>query len=277
VLTALLFEWIEHRQATAGGQDEVFAGSTGMGRLLFERRRREVFVVTLVIALVAGLIGAGLFFSDEVEVVGILLLAAAGVALIVGWLVGRIAFRCYERGLARGNGGGEVRLSFEEIDELTYSAKRMFYKGSYVGTQLVLTFRGAAKKIKYSARIQNEDVDIDAIRDQVAQGIAARMLQQLRSGRPVTWMNDVVLLPEGLQFRRSKLFGLASGPVEVLLYGQIAGVGIAEGSMYLHNVAESQSVLSKPDSSPNFYPGYLALLRLWEVARLAGRQGSANP
>ena len=177
---------------------------------------------------------------------------------------GRYRFRCYELGLTRRRGRDEIRLLYDEITEFTYSATRMFYKGAYTGTQLSLTFRAPRATIRYSAKVQNMDADLDELRDHIAKMIAHRMLCELRAGRTVPWTSDVVFLPQGLQFRRSKMLGLASGPVEILPYEQIRGVNLNEGVFYLYSKAEAKPVISKPVGSANFFPGYFVVLTLQE-------------
>ena len=187
-----------------------------MGRLLFERRRNEGFWLGLLAAGISGTAGVILLFHRDAKPIGVVLLAAAVASLLLGVAFGRYLFRCYELGLARRRGRDELRLLYDEIAEFTYAATRMFYKGAYTGTQLSLTFRAPRGTIRYSAKVQNMDADLDELRDHVAKMIAHRMLGELRAGHRVPWMSDLVFLPQGLQFRRAKMLGFASGPVEIL-------------------------------------------------------------
>ena len=108
------------------------------------------------------------------------------------------------------------------------------------------------------------DADLDKLRDHVAKLIAIRMLSDLRAGRTVPWTSDIVFLPQGLQFRRSKMLGLASGPVEIMPYEQIRGVDVNEGVFNLYSKSEAKPVVSKPVGSANFFPGYFVVLTLQE-------------
>jgi len=262
VLASLLSEWIEHQREASGGQPEATSGASGMGRLLFERRRNEGIWIGLVLAVIGGVVGAVLLFERDTKPVGVVLLAAAVASLLLGLTFGRYLFRCYELGLTRRRGRGELRLLYNEITEFTYSATRMFYKGAYTGTQLSVTFRAAQGMIRYSAKVQNMDADLDELRDHIAKMIANRMLADLQAGRTVPWTSDVVFLPQGLQFRRSKMLGLASGPIEILPYEQIRSVNLNEGVFYLYSKAEAKPVISKPVGSANFFPGFFAILTL---------------
>ena len=276
VLASLLTEWVDHQRGTSGGRPEPTPGASGMGRLLFERRRNEGFWLGLGLAIVAIGLGAALLFDRDTLLVGVLLLAAAAPSLLLGMIFGRYRFRCYELGLTRRRGRDEVRLLYDEITEFTYLATRMFYKGSYIGTRLTLTFRAARATIRYSAKVQNVDADLDELRDHVAKMIAQRMLDDLRAGQTVPWMGDVAFLPQGLQFRRAKMLGLASGPVEVLPYGQIRSADLNEGAFSLYSKAEAKPVLSKPVGSANFFPGYVVVLTLLDVAEKGGQASVAE-
>ena len=267
VLLSLTSEWIEHQREGAGGQSEAASGGSGMGRLLFERRRNDGFWLGLLFAVLGGAAGAILLCDRDTVPLGMALLAAAAASLILGAIFGRCLFRCYELGLTRRRGRGEFRLLYQEIAEFTYNATRMFYKGVYTGTQLSLTFRAHRGTVRYRAKVQNLDADLNELRDHIAKLIASRMLCQLRSGGAVPWMSDVVFLPQGLQFRRSRMLGLASGPPEILPYGQIRGVNLNEGAFSLYGDAEAKPLISKPVGSPNFFPGYYAVVALQKLAQ----------
>ncbi len=108
VLASLVSEWIEHQRGASGGQSEAVPGASGMGRLLFERRRNEGFWLGFVVAVVGGPLGAVLLLRREAMPLGVLLLAAAVVSLLLGAAFGRYLFRCYELGLTRRRGRDEV-------------------------------------------------------------------------------------------------------------------------------------------------------------------------
>jgi hypothetical protein len=230
-----------------------------------------------VAAVIGGGVGAALLIERDTKLVGVFLLAVAAASLLLGVIFGRYLFRCYELGLIRRRSRREFRLLYDEIAEFTYAATRMFYKGAYTGTQLSLTFRAPRGTIGYSAKVQNMDADLDELRDHIAKMIAQRMLGALRAGRSVPWTSDVVFLPQALQFRRPKMLGLASGPVEVLPYGQIRGVNLNQGVFYLYSKAEAKPVISKPVGSANFFPGYFVILTLQEGRSVGAPPASDRP
>ncbi len=262
VLAALVNEWIEHQRGASGGEPAAASGASGMGRLLFQRQRDGGLWLGVIFAVIGAVAGGISLLNGDPKPFGVALLITALAALGLGIFFGRYLFRCYELGLTRRRGRNEFRLLYDEIKEFTFAATRMFYKGSYIGTRLSLIFRSPRGTIRYSAKVQNVDADLDDLRDEIAKRIAIGMLEELRAGRRVSWANDVTFLPEGLQFRRSKMLGLANGPVEVLPYGQIRGVNLDQGVFSLYSKAEAKPVISRPSSSANFFPGYYAVLTL---------------
>ena len=71
VLAALLSEWIEHQREASGGQPAATSGASGMGRLLFERRRNEGFWLGIVVAVIGGVAGAVLLFDRDTMPLGV--------------------------------------------------------------------------------------------------------------------------------------------------------------------------------------------------------------
>jgi hypothetical protein len=276
VLGSLMTEWIEHQRGASKGPSEAAPGASGLGRLLFERRLRAGFTLAAIFSVLGGVAGAIALVNRETRPLGIVLLAGAAVLFLLGMVFGRALFRCYELGLVRRGARRELRLLYDEITEFTYGATRTFHNGAYAGTMLSLTFRAPRGTVRYAASVQNMDADLDELRDHVAGTIAARMLRDLRAGRVVRWMDDVVFLPQGLQFRRSKMLGLAVGSVAVLPYEQIRGMNCSQGVFHLFSKGEVKAVLSKPVGAANFFPGYFVISMLLEPAGKAAQGPAAG-
>ena len=84
VLAALMSEWIEHQRQGCGGLPEPAQGASGMGRLLFERRRNEGFRLGILFAGIGGVAGAVFLCDRDTMPIGAVLLAAAVASLLVG-------------------------------------------------------------------------------------------------------------------------------------------------------------------------------------------------
>jgi hypothetical protein len=254
VLSSLLADWIDHQRQAAGGRPAEDRGASGLGRVLFERRSRDPFTMYLGGAVHLAVMGGVWLFGHH-----LLLVLAIPLALGVFEVVfGHFRFRCFESGLGRRWKGSEFLLPFDEITEFTYVEKPILD----MNTQLSMTFRAPRGTIRFVGTVQNADCDLETLRDRVARIVAARMLSQVQHGIAVPWTGDFVLLPEGLQYRRPAMFGLAPSQVEVLPYGQIRDVKIDKGVCNLYGKSAARPLISKPVRSVNFFPGYFALKAL---------------
>jgi len=282
VLSSLLNDWAAHQAsirppdamgpaaAEPAGEGSLGSGP-GFGKLLFERRQRGVMWGLIAVAVIAAGAGAFLVAQPHTLPFGAIVLVLVPAAGFSAWYWGAQVFRCYEGGIVRQFGRRERRIAYTEIFEFTYTATRWFHNGVYTGTQLSMTFRSPEGRIRYAANVKVPDEDLQELRDFIGSVVARRMTAELEQGRPVAWTNDMTLLPDGLSFRRSGFLG--KKPVEVLPYKQIQAVDIKEGTFYLWSAAEPKPVLHVSIATPNFFPGFFALLGQWETARegTAGR------
>ena len=271
VLASLSSEWIEHQREALGGQPEATSGTSGMGRLLFERRRNNGSWLGLVFAIIGSVAGVVLLFEQD-TLIGVVLLAAAMASLLLGLAFGRYVFRCYESGLTRRRGRDELRLSYDEIAEFTYAATRMFYKGAYTGTQLGLTFRAPRGTIRYSAKVQNLDADLDELRDHIAKTIATRMLART-AGRPQRALDERRGLPApGLAVPPCEDVGACRRPGRDLALRTDSRHEPQRRPVYLYSKAEVKPVISKAVGTANFFPGFFAVLTLQGQAGQGGHE-----
>ena len=213
-------------------------------------------------ALIVFMMAFPALFGKKHPIVGGMLLAGFLAMDYAAWGWFHFVFRCHERGGFTASGAGEQRLSYADITQFTYSATRHFHNGAYTGTQFSMKCAGPQANIGYSAMVNSPDEELDNLRDHIAKVIASRMFRQLQEGRTVAWTADMNFLPAGLQFRRATVFGMGGKPPEVPPYNQIRGVDLKTGVFYLWNQTESKPVITKPVSTPNFFPGYYLILAL---------------
>ena len=255
------------RRDAFGGQPNATSDASDLGDLLFERRRNGPFWVAVVVTAISGVAGTVmLFYWDRVPFVPFTMavLSFAVISLLVAVATRRFRFRCYQSGLAFRHIRNEYRLRFDEITEVHYLIHLVDKAGlPAVGGDVDVTFRGPRGTIRYVYTPGGKlDRDIEKLRDQISKMIAHRMIDDLRAGRAVPWVRDVVFLPKGLQFQRSKMLGLARGPVEVLPYGQIRCVSLQNFFFEIYSRAEAKPVLVVSSMFPNSYPGYFVVLTL---------------
>lgn len=281
VLAALLGEWVAHQQKNTvaqslpGGKADPAAvppGGSGLGKVLFERRKKRMAMYLSLGAFIVLLMGFGLASEKGTRLAGWALMAGFPALVYAAWGWFHFIFRCHERGLYRKWGRRELRIPYTDITQFTYSATRHFHNGAYAGTQFSMKCVAPQGSVGYSAMLNTPDEELDKLRDHIAKVIAGRMFAQLKEGRPVAWTADMSFLPQGLQFRRAAALGLGSKPPEVLPYDQIRAANLKAGVFYLWNQTDSRPVLSKPVSTPNFFPGYFVIAALGQQSPLGGAE-----
>ena len=246
-------------------------------RLIFERRKRKMAVYLGLAALIVFLPGFGLIVSGDNRIAcgiagGLVMVVFAGL-VYAAWGWSRFILRCHERGLYRKWGRSELRFPYTEITQFTYSATRHFHNGAYTGTRFSLKCTAPQGTIGYSAMINSPDAELDNLRDFIAKIIAARMIGQLRAGDRVEWTTDMTFSREGLVFRRAATFGFGRKPLELLPYNQIRGVDMQAGFFYLWNQTEPKPIITKPVSTPNFFPGFYVILSVLQGSPADGASG----
>ncbi len=265
ILAVLVGEWTSHKEEAAkagagpnGDSPPQSPAGAGLGRVLFERHWRLPRAVMAVLA--AALLGVGAFLAldSEARGAGILLLAGGAIPAALAWYGPFTTFRCHELGVARRTRRRQAVMRYADMTEFTYQATRHFVNGSYTGTSLAMKFRSPRGEINYSANAKVPDEDLDELRDHIAKVIASRMVRQLAAGEAVPWTGDLVLLPQGLQFRPGGFLGRK--PPEVLPYERIRGFDMQQGVFFVWSQESEKPVIRQPVSAPNFFPGFYALL-----------------
>jgi hypothetical protein len=256
-------------------QSEPGAGtgaSSGLGRVLFERRAGTGTILALAIAGIALIaFGAAMLVvyerkqADEGALVGGLFMLAGGIFLagLAYWL-GFSGFRCHEFGVWRKTPLGERSLRYADVGRFQYSAVRHYHNGAYVGTQLTMRFTPlpeiGTKPMKYTARTKGDDDDLDALRDSVSNLIAARMAEKFQAGQTVSWTTNLEFTPDGIRYRPQKWF--QRQPPVVLPYGEYAGYELKGAVFSLLARGQKKAVLTEQAAAENFYPGFFLLQML---------------
>ena len=242
--------------------------STGLGRILFERKPR---LATRMIAHAGGGLMAfiGLILLVGVPEIGAklagLAFGAGGVAIVVwAYSMAYTVFRCRERGVNKSGLFGQQELRYVDVETFTYSATRHYHNGVYCGTHVGLHFIPRpdlkAPKINYTTTIMNEDAALDELRTFIARAIAARMAARLEAGEPVTWTKNLTFLPAGIQYRPAGFIGRKE--MQLLTPAEYGGCNMDQGVFYLFRQGNKKAVLTEQVSAPNFFPGFCLLMMM---------------
>lgn len=252
-------------------QQKESPSSTGLGRILFERRPQMIGVALCALfsagAAVGGVAALGVN-AGKIEGV-LLLLAGLGVSLL--FAVAAIAqrfmvFRCHERGVFKASLLGQKLLPYASVATFTYSATKHYHNGAYVGTQLSMKFEplagSGAPKISYGASVNLADDDLEELRDFISRQLADRMAEHLSTGQPVQWTPNLVFTREGIQYRPAGMLGIGRKEPHFLPYDAYGGCNVNQGSFFLFVKGNNSAVMTESCSAANFFPGFYLLLMM---------------
>ncbi|MFL5356075.1 hypothetical protein [Archangium sp.] len=271
---ARLLGVLARRQRT---EDERPQRAGALGRVLFQKKVTRA-------SQVACWIGAGLCFIAGSA--GIITTAMAhnwgwlAGSLFVGWgaalafaAIAQYSFRVHELGVVRRSIFGERTLRYSEITSFQFGATRHYHNGAYTGTALNMSFTGGpgTKPISHNQTSRGNDSDLDALREQVADIVAAQLLQRLERGEEIQWGPSARFTRNGLMVRAPKLFG--KGEERRAPYDAGLHISIQQGTLQLFINNEAKAVMSCPCAADNFYPGLTMLGVL--IARAKGSRQAA--
>jgi hypothetical protein len=240
-----------------------------LGRLIFERKTSKGNLVALVLvtvgfAVLAVIVGLKGFPQIDVVLAALFLLGFA-VACGLGVVhCQRAIFRCHEYGLYKTGLTGTRTLRYEDVEAFTYSAERHFQHGAYTGTLFDLTFDPVAERkadrIRYMVTLKNADSELERLRDQVSRMIAGRMAQRLAAKRPVDWTPRLHLLPDGIEYRRTRFLGRKESVV--VPFGEIETFTVDERVFRLWMKGRGKPVIRESTRARNFFAGFYLLVSL---------------
>jgi hypothetical protein len=235
-----------------------------LGRLLFQKKasRASVIIFALVgLGVAAGGVIALLDKDPGNHLAGAICLPLGLLIAVFTLHLGATHFRVHEKGLARRTLFGARRLRYGEIAAFTYSATRMYHNGVYTGTQIQMSFRPEqGKPLSLGAHTRGSDEDLERLRDQLAEQVAGRMYQQVKTAGSAAWGKTVTLTREGVRYRTAKLFG--KGEEKFIPFSAGVRYAITSGTLHLYAGQEKKPAHSLPCSGENFFPGFTLLGRL---------------
>ncbi len=242
---------------------------SSLGRVLFHRAvSRALAVIALVLGVAMLAVGALFVMASETEnlIVGAGLLLCGTLFSFGGLWFWASRFEARERGVEQRSLFGRRVLRYEEIERFSFSSVNYYHNGAYAGTSIVLKFQpGQGKAIRVSTSTsKGSDADLDRLRDQVSNIVAARWLQRVEGGAEMPW-GGASIAREHLTFHAKKLFG--KGELRTLPWSAPFRTTVANAKLALTVEDEEAVAFELPASAENFYPGALVLNELVRRAR----------
>jgi hypothetical protein len=255
--------------------------STGLGRVIFERRpRRGTVVVLVVLGLVFLFVAAIAWLGGGLDALhwGIGALVLGGCFLGGALHAARTILRCHQFGVTKRGLFGERSLRYADVAVFSYSAVRHFHNGAYTGTIFRLGFEPvperARDRITHSVTLPHADQELEGLRDQVSRMIAARMARQLAAGEPVRWTPHLRFVPDGVEYRPAGFFGRKE-PV-LVPFREIYSYQIHQGTFFLWAKGQKKAVVREAMTQRNFFPGFYLLAGTVPLAQ-PGASGAVQP
>lgn len=257
---ARLLGVLARRQST---QDERPLRAGSLGRILFQKKvtptSQVLCWITAGLCFIAGTIASinCARLGSWGGVAGTLLIGWGGAYALAAKAMNR--FRVYELGVTGRSLFGERTLRYSEITSFSFGATRHYYNGAYSGTALSMRFSAGpgTQPITHNQMGRGNDSDLDTLREQVADIVAAQFLQRLERGEVIQWGPSARFTRHGLVVQASKLFG--KGEERRAPYNAGLRISIEQGTLHLFIGNESKAAMSCPCAAENFYPGLTML------------------
>ncbi|MFO0814610.1 MAG: hypothetical protein U0796_15420 [Gemmatales bacterium] len=276
LLSILLQEELSKRP-----DDAKHESTSQLGRIIFERRgNRSLGYLLLTLAILFLIIGgitlASFLFgwgkkNDQhvLIIVTAILWTGAVVFFLAIVAIFKQLFRCHLHGVYHKGFFGEKQLLYSELDAFSYAATKHYHKGSYVGTNIALSFFPRTEvnkpRIVYGTSIKNVDHSLDEMRDEIACIIGTRLFEEVKAGRPTIWTENMTLELQGIRYKASTMFGRQ--PEQTLSFNQVSGHNMQDGNFTLYQRGKPKPVMTEKCSARNFYSGYFAFQALLELHR----------
>ena len=256
MLSALLNEKMPDRDGAA---------SSGLGRVLFERKASRFAVIAS--GVFSALFALAFLITAITSIIhkdpngGFLALFLLVIAIPVQLYYSsnkRAYFRCHENGVSQRGIFSQNELRYDEIATFTYQATRHYHNGAYTGTVMRLLFfptkSSGDKPIKYSATVQNADEALDRLRGHISGVMAKVLYKAYQAGTPIVWTNNIRLIPgEGIEYKPAGFIG-RKDPVKYA-WDDVTNFDLQKGFLHVWVRDNEKSVVQESCSTANFFPG----------------------
>jgi hypothetical protein len=235
--------------------------STDLGGTVYEVKRASKRLFFLWGPL-AALLGAGGAYALNTPVPNVTLagalFAATGVLLLCPLLPlpGHV-LRFHERGLVETEPLMKPRvLPYEDVERLKWKIVQ-----PEVGLTILAEISGAGRRIAFWVRLLSSGssarVDLDRVRERIAQYIAARARPRIEANQPFAWGPDrgarARLRREGIAYRPMRFVG--PGEEQVVPWTAPLELAFSNGTCHVLSAGREKPLFSLECDGPNFYPG----------------------
>jgi hypothetical protein len=160
-------------------------------------------------------------------------------------------------------------LRYDHVDELTYSALRIFSYGSYIHTVQKLALKSHKmpgpplvctlifKEADGHSPSETQTALTD-VRNMVSGLLEERFSQRLGRDGKVDWTPEVRIGARGLEMADR------NGVGEYVEWRRVSKMEANQGMFRLWVDSDSKPLLQSSTSQPNFFPAYSLALRLWK-------------
>jgi hypothetical protein len=197
-------------------------------------------------------------------------LCLSGFALVMLWRNWMHVF-LQERGVREYRHGKGRSLAYDQVDELQYSALRLFHGRAYIHTVQKLALRSERSPgppLVCTLILKEADgrapaearTALTQVRDAVALLLAERLLQRILRDEVIAWTPGVRISRDGLEIDQG-------GTLELVAWRQIHKLDAGLGTLRLCTQGGTAPRLQLSMTQPGFYPAYVVAVKLIEQSR----------
>jgi hypothetical protein len=197
-------------------------------------------------------------------------LCLGGFALVMLWRNWVHVF-LQERGVREYRHGKGRSLAYDQVDELQYSALRLFHGGAYIHTVQKLALRSERSPgppLVCTLILKEADgraptearTALTRVRDAVALLLAERLLQRILRDEAIAWTPGVRISRHGLEIDQGSA-------LELVEWRQVHKLDAGQGTLRLWTQGGTAPRVQMSMAQPDFYPAYVAAVKLIERSR----------
>ena len=240
-----------------------------LGKVLLEQKPRWGDIGSMIFLIVLGLPISLVVFAREAPMYFRIFALCLGGGLVILALVA--LWRRWMHVFLQEHGIREYRqrrgrsLPYDKVDEVTYSAIRIFMHGSYIHTVEKLAMRsttlpGPPLVCTHIYREPNPQggetgTPLLDVRNVISAGLTLRLSKRLAAEHGLDWTPNLRLHQGGLEILDGK------AGAQVIEWRRLSKLEIQHGKLRIWVDADSRPRIATPTTAPNFYPIYFLAMQ----------------